>query len=239
MFTVGLSIDYLKNLWVVFSFKQLQVKPFNYRFLSGHMCLLLLTKYRDHTETETELCLGVSWGGTGQQWAAAGTGALGAADLGMAWGLLEEVAINPTIELPEFTEDWEIDSWKAQTETCEHQDPRERSSDPTRDWPRLACECPGVSSGGVRWWWPAAGLGALSVAVHAWDLLRKVTIIFITSTIVWPQVYSREGTQLHPSIENWIKDLLSMALPIRPRPGIPLSQSFPSGSFHKPLILLR
>ena len=84
------------------------------------MCLLLLTKYRDHTETETELCLGVSWGGTGQQWAAAGTGALGAADLGMAWGLLEEVAINPTIELPEFTEDWEIDSWKAQTETCVH-----------------------------------------------------------------------------------------------------------------------
>ena len=28
-------------------------------------------------------------------------------------------------------------------------------------------------------WWPAAGLGALSVAVHAWDLLREVTIIFI------------------------------------------------------------
>ena len=34
----------------------------------------------------------------------------------------------------------------------------------------------------------AAGLGALSVAVHAWDLLKEVTIIFITSTIVWPQV---------------------------------------------------
>ena len=35
------------------------------------------------------------------------------------------------------------------------------------------------------------------------------------STIVWPQVNSREGTQLHPSTENWIKDLLSMSLPIR------------------------
>ena len=34
-------------------------------------------------------------------------------------------------------------------------------------------------------------MGALSVAVHAWDLLKKVTIIFITSTIVWPQVNSR------------------------------------------------
>ena len=33
-------------------------------------------------------------------------------------------------------------------------------------------------------WWPAAGLGALSVAVHAWDLLKEVTMIFVTSTIV-------------------------------------------------------
>ena len=49
---------------------------------------------------------------------------------------------------------------------------------------------------------------------------------------------SREGTQLHQSTENWIKDLLSMAPPIRTRPSFPLSQSFPSGSFHKPLILL-
>ena len=54
-------------------------------------------------------------------------------------------------------------------------------------------------------------MGALSVALHAWDLSREVTIIFITTTIVWPQVNSREGTQLHPSTENWIKDLLSMA----------------------------
>ena len=53
-----------------------------------------------------------------------------------------------------------------------------------------------------------------------------------------PQVNSREGTQLHPSIENWIKNLLSMALPIRTRPSFPLSQSLPSGSFHKPVILL-
>ena len=57
-----------------------------------------------------------------------------------------------------------------------------------------------------------------------WDLLKEVAIIFITSTIVWPQVNSREGTQLHPSTENWIKDLLSMALPIRPSvPPVSLS----------------
>ena len=42
----------------------------------------------------------------GQQWTAAGAGALGAADLAVAEALLEEVAINPTIEPPELTQDW-------------------------------------------------------------------------------------------------------------------------------------
>ena len=86
----------------------------------------------------------------------------------------------------------------------------------------------------MGWWWPAAGLGALSIAVNAWDLLKEVTIIFITSIIVWLQVNSRDRTQIHPSTE----DLLSMALPIRTRPRFPLSQSLPAGSFHKPLILI-
>ena len=44
----------------------------------------------------------------------------------------------------------------------------------------------------MGWWWPAAGLGALSVAIHAWDLLKEVTVIFITSTIVWPQVNRKD-----------------------------------------------
>ena len=39
---------------------------------------------RDPTETEAELCFSVSCGGMGQPWTAAGAGALGAADLGMA-----------------------------------------------------------------------------------------------------------------------------------------------------------
>jgi len=60
-----------------------------------------------------------------------------------------------------------------------------------------------------------------------------------SSTIVWPQVDSREGKQLHPSTENWIKDLMSRPLGlVRTRPSFPLSQSLPSGSFHKPLIFL-
>ena len=70
----------------------------------------------DPTETETKLCVSASCGGTGQQWTAAGAGALGAADLGMAKALLEEVVIYPTIEPPELTQDWETDSGRAQTE---------------------------------------------------------------------------------------------------------------------------
>ena len=74
--------------------------------LSGLKQTLCAPGPRDPTETETELCLSVSCGGTGQQWTAAGAGALGEADLGMAYALLEEVAINPTMELPEHTQDW-------------------------------------------------------------------------------------------------------------------------------------
>ena len=56
----------------------------------------------------------------------------------------------------------------------------------------------------------------------------------LISEVIWPQVSSREGTQLHLSTENWIKDLLSEALSIRTRPNFPFSQFLPSGSFHKP-----
>ena len=49
---------------------------------------------------------------------------------------------------------------------------------------------------------------------------------------------NREGMQPSKSTKNCIKDLLSMVLPIRTRCSFPLSQSLPSGSFHKPPILL-
>ena len=35
-------------------------------------------------------------------------------------------------------QDWEIDSWRAQTKPCAHQDPGERSSEHTKGWPSLA-----------------------------------------------------------------------------------------------------
>ena len=45
------------------------------------------------------------------------------------------------------------------------------------------------------------------------------------STLVWPQVNSREGTQPCPPTENWIKDLLSTPPLIRTRPSFCLSLS--------------
>ena len=66
--------------------------------------------------------------------------------------------------------------------------PGERNSDPTRDRPRLACECPGVTRGVVGLRWPAAGSGALTVAVYAQELWKEVALVFITSTIAWSQI---------------------------------------------------
>ena len=72
---------------------------------------------------------------------------------------MEEVTINPTTEVPELTQDWEIDSWRAQTEPCMHQDPGERSSDPTRDLPRLARD---IQESQVEVW-VSSGL------LHGWE----------------------------------------------------------------------
>ena len=58
------------------------------------------------------------------------------------------------------------------------------------------------------------------------------------STIVWPHIKQQEGKIAPPITENWIKDLLNRALPIRTIPSFPLSQSFPSESFHKPVIYI-
>ena len=46
--------------------------------------------------------------------------------------------------------------------------------------------------------WPGAGSGALSVAVPAWELLKKVAVVFITSTIVWPQLKQQGGNTALP-----------------------------------------
>ena len=44
-----------------------------------------------------------------------------------------------------------------------------------------------------------ASLGQSLVGSLLHSLLKEVTIIFITPTIVWPQVNSRERAQFHPT----------------------------------------
>ena len=75
-------------------------------------------------------------------------------------------------------------------------------------------------------------VGALSVAVHAQDVLKEVAIIFITSTIVWPQV--KWALPINRKLDERFTE---HGLTHQNKTQFP-AQSLPSGSFHKPLILL-
>ena len=100
-----------------------------------------------------------------------------------------------------------------------------------RDWPRLAHECPGVSSGGLGLWWPAVGSGHwMWQWVHG-TFWRGSPLSSLPPPYFGPRSNNRGGTQSHPSTGNWSKGLL------RTGPSFPLGQSLPSGSFHKLLIL--
>ena len=159
------------------------------------------------------------------------------------WSLMKSgQRIRVLISSPTLCE--ETDSWRTQTKPCVHQDPGERNNDPTRDWARLACVCLGVCGGGMSWQWPAAGSGALTIAVlggaacwHKSFWSRSPLPPLPLPKFGLRPIY-REGTQPHPSAENWTKDLVSMALPTRTRPSFPHSQFLPSGSLHQPLILI-
>ena len=99
-------------------------------------------------------------------------------------------------------------------------------------------------------WWRCGltaafcGLRALSTAVVGGSVCRPKSSGSRSPLLPLPPPKSglrsnyREGTQPHPSAENWIKDLLSMPLPTRARPSFPCSQSLPSGRVHKPLIFI-
>ena len=108
----------------------------------------------------------------------------------MAQALLEEAAINPTIELPELTWDWGYRLFEGTNRTLCAPDPGEGTVTPQQTDPDM---CVSVQESLVEVW---VGSGLLqgwgiSLAVHVWDLLKEDMIIFITSTIVWPQVIYR------------------------------------------------
>ena len=54
---------------------------------------------------------------------------------------------------------------------------------------------------------------------------------FFTARATWEPL-GREGVQLHPLADNWIKALLNLALPTRARPTFSHCQSLPSGNLH-------
>ena len=91
--------------------------------------------------------------------------------------------------------------------------------------------------GGIDQQWPAVESEELTTTVlrgtDCWhkSFWRRCCII---PTIVWPQANHRAGTQPHPSVENWINDLLKLALTTRTRASFACSQSLPLRSFPKP-----
>ena len=132
----------------------------------------------------------------------------------------------------------ETHSWRVQTKPCVHQDSGERSSDPTRDSPRVVCEGPGVSG----WGWIRGGL-LQSGGNWVWQCMqgtfwRRSPLYTLPPPQFELRSSYREGTQSHPSTKNWIKSLLSMAPCIRTRLSFPHSQSLPIRTIHKPLILM-
>ena len=68
--------------------------------------------------------------------------------------------------------------------------------------------------------WPVAGYRALSVAEWAEDLLKEITIIFITSTMVWSQIKQQRG---------------NTALPIKQKIGLKIYWALPCPSEQDPV----
>ena len=95
------------------------------------------------------------------------------------------------------------------------------------------------------WQWPATGIRALAAGVlggvywlnssgkNSYGISPAIEPVDYRTELPQAKKTNKKGTQPHSSADNWIKDLLSMALPTRARPSFPHSQSLPSGSLHK------
>ena len=144
--------------------------------------------------------------------------------------------------LPQAWGKQRLHSWRTQTKSCVYKGPGERSNGITGYWTRPPCWCWRVSWGGVG---SAVarhehgGLGSSSP-----EVLLEVTInptIELRRPQCWTtsgETINREGAKPSPSVENWIKVLLSMALPIRARLSFSHHQSLPSGNLHRSLNLI-
>ena len=109
--------------------------------------------------------------------------------------------INPTIEPPELTQDWGNrlpEGTKQNKKNHVYTRTQEKGAVIPQRLTQTCCECPGVSGGGVGQWWLAGESVTLTAALRTPDLLKEVTIIFTTSTIVWSQAKQQRGNTAPP-----------------------------------------
>ena len=92
---------------------------------------LVCTRTQRPYREQARLCLSISCGGPGQQWPAAGARALGAVDLGVHEPSWRRSPLTPP-QSCQKPEDWK-QTLGGHRQNLVHQDPGERSSDPTRD----------------------------------------------------------------------------------------------------------
>ena len=99
---------------------------------------------------------------------------------------MEEATINLAIKLPELTQEWETDSWREQQNlVCTRTQERRTVTTQETDSELPMSWIPQGKRGSVEACYRA---GDTECSGASWDLLKEVTIVFITSTIVWPQV---------------------------------------------------
>ena len=108
-------------------------------------------------------------------------------------------------------------SWRAQTKLCVHQEPGERTSGATEAEPGLPVSVWGSPAGA----WVSSGqpLGQGHWQQQSWEVCAGVSPWegslepYRRACRLQGQTTNREGAEPHQSADNWIRDLLSMALP--------------------------
>ena len=122
------------------------------------------------------------------------------------------------------------------TKFCTHQDPEERSSDLTGDYLLML--------GGPMWRHGSTGAhhkdrGTGGSPLAFLDFTINPPIEPVDPRAGSPQTKKLPGSPpLPPSADNWIKALVSKALPTRARPSFSHGQTLPARSLHKPLSLM-
>ena len=183
-------------------------------------------------------CLSVSCGVMGQQWPAAGAGALGAAELGVLLALREEVTVKPTKEPPELTLDWGNRLLEGTNKIMWAPGPRRK-----QQWPhkRLTQTCLCVS----RSLWQRHGLAMVWCRIGSTECNSACMgpfegahhyLHYLYSSLVSGQTTGREHSLAY---QQKTGSKIYWAGPTHQnKTQFPHSQSLPSGNFHKPLILV-